>query len=439
MRLIFVPLIALLALCIACNKPSDFGKELVEGNNIPWFITDSMPLEATTVLGDSVLTYYAPIVQRSLASFKLGIMPDPNFGTLTAEVYAQLDVINGTTDASPLKDAQIDSVTWAINYDSDSTHQYGHFDRLLDFNVFRIKDDLNDSRFDSIYSNRQLQVWDDPVAELTGFLPKPYPKDSTKMKFYFNESFKTFLKTLPDSSFASTEKLQQVFEGLAIKAKTVTGSLLSLRLYGGSNALNIYYTKAGDTTHRILTLGALATGRNHNYLHHDLTGSRLASSLANPDNDTILYVQGLGGPMVRIELPVIGADFGYILNQAQLEVTVSADNDNSIGQPARFWLYTRNSNGTLSSIADALNAANANSLEIFGGTAEKYVKNDGTFEYKYKLRLTEFMRQMIKYQSNNVVYLGVASIGTDPGRAVITSTKAQHNPLRLRLIFSKKL
>lgn len=439
MRLLFVPVIALLAIFIACNKSSDFGKELVEGNNIPWFVTDSMPLEARTILGDSILTYYAPNLQRNLTSYKLGIMPDPNFGTLTAEVYAQMEVFSGSTDASPLANAQIDSVTWTITYDGDSTHQYGPFDRLLDFSVYRIQDDLNDSRYDSIYSSQQLNTFSEPVAELTGFLPRPYPKDSSKMKFYFNASFNQFLKSLPDSSFASTEKLQKAFEGLAIKAKNVTGSLLSLRLYSGANLLNIYYTVPGDTVQKVIALGATASGHNHNYFHHDLTGSKLASSLANPDQDSLLYVQGLVGPLVEITLPSISPDFGYILNQAELEVTVSSVNDFSLGLPNRLWLFQRNTNGSLISIKDAIYASSINSLELFGGLPEKFVKSDGTFEYKYRLRLTDQMRTMIKNQTNEKIYLGMASNGTDPGRAILTSTKAKYNPFKLRLIFSKIL
>jgi len=421
----------------SCNKPSEFGKELVEGSNISWKILNYTSLSAKSIPGDSILTYYAPNPGRNLTSFKVGEIFDAALGRITAETFAQFQIVQ--TSATALKDATIDSIIWTIRYDPDTTHQFGNFSNPISLDVYRITEDVNATKYDSLYTNQRFETENTPVASADNYLVAPYPRDSSVLKFRFTEDFGNYLKSLPDSAFSNSKNLQQYFEGLNIRPRGLTNNLISLILSDKGNSLTIYYTENSTQDKKSIVLSAsyLAT-RNHVSITRDLSGSRLASYYANPTGDSLLYIQGLGGPKVEMTLPDMDSLKQYLLLQAELQMPVADANGSEYSLPGRIWVYKKDGNGRFVSIADGVSAINANGLNGLGGTPEKFTDN-GVAYYRYNIRITEHLKEVIKGTESNILYLSSLAQGTDPGRAVLNGSGTLRRPLTLRLIISKKL
>lgn len=417
----------------ACNKSSDFGKELVEGNNVPWFSSDSFDLVATSEPGDSILTFFSGESARSLTSYKLGDMTDPYFGRLRAEIYTQFDI--SQVSSKSLFEASIDSVVWVIKYDADSTHQIGDFSQPANLSVYRITTDMNDSRYDSLYTTNHFETDPQEVASLVNYPIKPYTKDSSQIKFRFNQQFFDYLTALPDSAFKSSNNLHKLFEGLHIKTTSPSQHVMSLLLSSNSNnLLSIYFKPKGDTVQSIIRLAANTQSHCTNYIRHEADGSAFGNYLLNPASDSMLYVQGLGGAYTKITLPDLSKYAGYLLNEAELSVTIP--NPSAMIPPKRLWLFYKDSKGTLLSIIDGVNALRVGNSDAFGGSPEPYISNGVTY-YKYFFRLTDHIKGVIKNTNDKTIYIAVLGQGTDPGRAVLNGTGTQANPLKLTLLFSK--
>lgn len=111
----------LLIALFSCNKPSDFGKEFVSGNNIPFDVIDTFSLKAISEPGARI-RMYVPGFTATFGNSIVGAVRDDEFGTITANIYAQF-VINKaiSSKATNLSAFAIDSVVWDVYYDADRT------------------------------------------------------------------------------------------------------------------------------------------------------------------------------------------------------------------------------------------------------------------------------------------------------------------------------
>lgn len=222
-----------------------------------------------------------------------------------------------------------------------------------------------------------------------------------------------------------------------MKANNPTGNLISLLLNSTqSNVISIYFKAPGDTASSVVRLAANTLTHNTNYITHDRTGSQFGNYLASPGTDSLLYIQGLGGANTRLTLPDLSAYAGFVLNKAELEVTVPVPGN--MIPPQRLWLFYKDSHGSLLSIIDGVRALRVNNSDAFGGRPEPYILNGVTY-YKYFFRLTDHIKGVIKNTREKTIYIAVLGQGTDPGRAVIAGPDTKANPLKLTLLFSKPL
>jgi len=416
---------------MACNKPSDFGKDLVSGNNIPFEQIDTFTLSAVSERGDSVRTYVSGNLTASATNSMVGNIDDPILGNIEARAYAQF-AVNKLYNGS-LSTANIDSVVWDVYYDADSTNQYGDLTAPISLDVFRITEDVKTT--DTLYSNKLFEVEAAPVAGLYNFIPKPLPRDSSHLRFRMNENFINYIKSLPDTTFKNTAGLQANFEGLSIQASGKTNALLRFNFVNTNNRLTVYFKQAGSSRDTTLSLLTNANCVRHTSFKHDYTNSRFQKSIDQPGTDSLLFVQSMGGPRVKITLP----DMSYLkndaLNYAELEMTINADFLNYT-RPNQLWLFKKGDNGELISIVDG-NIALTNTLTTaFGGYPEEFIEN-GKSTYKYKFRIPKYLTDYIDGKESNELYLSVLYANSVPARAIFNGPKSKASPMKLKLIVSK--
>lgn len=419
---------------ISCNKPSDFGKELVSGNNIPFAVIDTFTLQAESQLGDSIRMYVPGSVNGTSDNSIVGYVEDNAFGKTSAEIFTQfaIDIYSNDT----LSGSTIDSVVWDVYYyDSDTTNQYGDLTQPVNLRLFRISEDVNNK--DTLYSNKKFAVDGNEIGSLINFLPMPFPSDSSHIRFRLNNNFTNFLSTLPDSTFRNTTNLQKYFEGINIRAdNNISGSLIKLDLINKENQLVIYFKRAGKSTQDSIRMITNANTVRHTAFTHDYTGSDFQQYLDNPSSDSLLYLQSMGGPRIKITLP----DLSYLktdaLNFAELELTVAANNGSLYIPPAQLWLFKKNTDGDLISIIDGSIAINQSLESSFGGTPVEFVEN-GINKIKYKFRLPKHLTDYIDGKENNELYLSMLFAGSVPARVILNGPKTLVSPVKLKLIVSK--
>ena len=426
----------LLIALFSCNKPSDFGKEFVSGNNIPFDVIDTFSLKAISEPGARI-RMYVPGSTATSGNSIVGAVRDDEFGIITANIYAQF-VINKaiSSKATNLSASAIDSVVWDVYYDADSTGQYGDLSSPISLDVFKITENVNNQ--DTLYSDFNYQTDAVPVSSISNFIPKPFPSDSSHLRFRFNNDFVNYLKSLPDSTFNTSSKLQEQFEGLSIKPNGETKSMIRLNMVNTNNRLTIYYKPtASDTTTSII----LITNGNcvrHTSFTHDYTGSRFQKYLDNPTTDSVLFIQSLAGPRVKITLP----DLSYLkydaLNFAELELTVTDPISNLYALPLQLWLFKKNSDGELISTTDGSIALTSSLASAYGGTKEEFTEN-GLTKYKYKIRLPKYLTDYIDGKETNELYLSMLYSGTLPARVLLNGPNTKANPMKLKLIVSRIL
>lgn len=415
----------------SCNKPSDFGKEFVSGNNIPYELLDTFTLKAVSEPGDSIRTYVPGSTSLSMSNSMVGNLADADFGALRAEAFANFAVeriYNGSL--APL---QVDSAVWEVYYDADSTNQYGDLSAPMSLEVFRINEKVNTA--DTLYSNDSFTVEPAPVSGLYNFIPKPLPSDSMHLRFKLNDQFISFIKGLPDTTFKNSANVRTHFDGLGIKAAGETKALVRFNFINSKNRLMIYFKNAEGQSDSIKLLTNVNCLRQ-TYFRHNYQGSRFQKSIDQPGSDSLLFLQSMGGPRIKVTLPDLSYLKGDGLNFAELELTIAKDNGTYYSMPSQIWLYKKNSSDQLAYITDGLIAVNNGLTASYGGTPEEFVAN-GQSVFRYKIRLPKHLTDYIDGEESNELYISVLNAGSVPARVILNGPGTAANPIKLKLIVSK--
>lgn len=427
---------ALFAFClfmafIACNKPSDFGKELVSGNNIPFEQLDTFTLQAVSEPGDSVRMFVPGSASSTSGNSMAGNVEDPVFGNIQAKAFAQFAINKNYSGG--LGNAVIDSVIWDVYYDSDTTNQYGDLSAPISLGVFRINENVNEK--DTLYSTKEFSVDPSEVGSLDNFIPKYLPKDSSHLRFKLNSTFANYLATLPDTTFKNTLNLQSQFEGLSIQAKGTSQALVRLNFTNANNRLTVYFKPNGGAKDTTLSMLTNANCVRHTSFKHNYAGSRFQKSIDQPGTDSLLFVQSMGGPRIRITLPDMSFLKTDALNFAELELTVNAEFLN-FNRPSQLWLFKKNDQGELNSIIDGSIALSNSLTTAFGGTPQEFVEN-GKSIYKYRFRIPKHLTDYIDGKEGNELYLSILNAASVPARVVLNGPNTKASPMKLKLIVSK--
>jgi len=238
---------------------------------------------------------------------------------------------------------------------------------------------------------------------------------------------------------ASADKLNNAttfknyFRGLFFEVEAVTGNSLAMMNFV-QGKITIYYkedkittpatgppvtTRVGKTFditlsgNRVSLLEQTGNGtvNNTNYL------AAIASGAANPVlGDTRLYVKGGQGAMAIIdlfgrnnmgdgntaELQAI-KDKGWLINEANLTFYIDSDVMQNSPEPQRIYLYDLTNKRPLQDyLTDGTTSPNAKlNKNLFGGIIQKE-KVIGGRGIKYKIRITNHIRNIIRLDSTNV-------------------------------------
>ncbi len=398
---------------ISCeDEPSQVGLELksVLGQAQPVMV-DTINVYSSVVSMDSVRTDHFDYAV-------VGNFLDPVFGRTNASFVTQYRL---SQPWSPGHNADVDSVKLFLvvdNYNGNMTTEQ----------TLNVYESFKTLFFDSLYySNFQVK---DSISEWPVGSAVIHPVD-TMIVVYLSKTFGR--KILRDTAVLKNQDLfLSHFKGLYIdvdKASGINeGGLVKINLLTRGSYMAIYYHNDLNP-HLMFPFYFNSYSARVNLYEHDYEEAPAATRIKYLDQgieDSVMYVQGLGGVYTRLDLSGISIfrDSSIILNSVKLIIPV----DTTVFTPAE-----RPGSLSMRFVQDGTfyNIVDTRYPEFY----------DGTLDDKtglYTIGMTQhFQDYLLGRNDQTVLYLMVNNPSQSTGRIVLRS-RLNSDPMVLKIVYTRK-
>lgn len=426
-----------------CSKPTPFGADLLDSEIADYDYTDTLTLQCTLLAEDSLVTSDL----TSTADYLLcGQLIDPVFGKAQSDIYTQIRMSEPEPD---FKNAVLDSIILYLRYDAPGF--YGDTLQSQTLRVFRVG--ANDTlRWDKTYYSNQSLETGSQLGELAGFFPKPNVGRTlfdtvTKAPYIripLDNAFGQELLSMDSLSLTSDTLFWKKLRGLRISAESSgnPGAIMAFDLNNSAfSRIRMYYKQ--DTT--VKKFDYLFLGSNKfTQFTHDYSGSTVEPYLNKPADDH-LFVQGMSGLRMKVEIPYAHLLDDVAINKAELELTVETlPNDNPVLRNASQLVFTESIGDSVvvltSDVLYSLGPTLSSGFNGFGGFPEKET-DQGVSVQRYRMTLTQRFQAMVDNKSGSVkdqtVFLNVYPQSRSAMRAILYGPKSATFPAKLAVKYTK--
>lgn len=317
-------LTAVFALTVsACTPPSAIGTDLFTEEAFSLAVIDTVSLQVSTVLIDSIDTYKP---DRLL----LGFHQDELLGKALAAPYFEvgLDVWN---DGRPEKNTAVfDSLTLVLTYDG-----YSAFDTTQSqfIYVHRLRQSMETVDDAALYNNSSFAYREVPLGQLQ-FRPRPGSLDELEIRLSDDLGLDLFEKIRDsDASMENDTEFKSYFAGLVVRPDTSqNGAVLG---FANTPQLRLYYRDHSTipAAERTITFSCNPSDDDEvfNHIQGDRTHTFFAplqpgvlNQLDCTSSGEVTALQGGTGILARIELPylrtLLELEESFIVADAQLKI-----------------------------------------------------------------------------------------------------------------------
>lgn len=420
-------LIFFLFFLVACEKePSEIGLNFKAHEKLNIYYTDTLTISALTYSMDSTRSDETPY---SLT----GTIDDMVFGTSEASFVAQVRLPEAF---HPGENIVVDSLILFLL--TDSLYVYGDQLTQLNLKVYELEKRLYlDSTY---YSN--LDVSDSISTDVKG--SQNFFVTDSIVKIYLDNSLGD--KIMSDTSaLASQEDFLNHFKGFYIDAKEIVsgdGVIASFNLLDFRSRLFIYYSNSEEDSLSFSFIFNDFSARV-NLFEHDKSTANPSYKINHIDDDiqdTVIYIQGMGGVYSKIILPYLKNwvdSMPMAINKAEFILPLSVDDPEALNAPPprNFDLLYRNEEGDLDVIFDSFY-----STDYFGGVLEE---DDEFVRFTITSHVQDYLEELSRgdtlgsISTKNEFYLLVRNPGFVSNRSILTSPAKVLNKLRFKLTYTK--
>ncbi|NND09371.1 MAG: DUF4270 family protein [Saprospiraceae bacterium] len=433
-----------LLIVLACNKPNDLGSFLEEEDKIGIFF-DSVPISASMMTDSQAPTWQ--VNETLVPTHVAGKLNDPIFGLVEANISFQVGIEEEPNFAS----AQLDSVVLSMAYDTINK-TYGSVVELVDLEVYALAQQLiRDSVY---YTNSTISDGNELLGSSGLF--QPNYKDSLQIaeplsngnghdtvqyiphfRLRLSESDDALGKLLLDLSvddFASNEIFRQKFMGLMVKPNAAAGMMVHFDMFNPLTRLNLYYSQ--NDTAKVMRFPVLQNLVAVNTYRHDFAGSPAEDALENPQSlDSLLMVQSMGGPSIRIDVRDLNGIESAVINNANLTLPLGylASADTASYPPIEQLIIEElKEDGQQEIIEDIGTLLYNRDLDaLFGGAL---MTNDAG-QVLYSFNVTRHMQKMARGEVSQTMLISNLFKGSIPSRSIVVGTKA-NSGARLNITYT---
>ncbi|GLR16570.1 DUF4270 family protein [Portibacter lacus] len=448
MKVLLYSLAAMLALVFtfSCNKTSLVGSELFVPGSINLLYEDDFEITGKTIMGDSIITYDGT---SSISTLTIGELNDPVFGKTIGEGYVSLNRAS-TAPIFQYDDGQkvtLDSAVLILSYKHDGF--YGDTLTRQEISVNVLEEDIFGA--DTMYSSFRPSAGSligskSIVPNFNDSLFITEPGDTSvsayaqQLRITLDDSWAQAM--IDDTTLVSSfDNFNAYAPGLKISSTPETSATFGLDFSTNQenpyNYITIYYTK--DTLQ--LTYTIIVGNARHSYFEKDYSGSVVAPFFNDEEKGKeLLYLQGLTGAEVEIDIPVLASnDFDeYLVNKAELEFYVLEDDISSDYSPAEaIYLERYNDDGETVVISDVIAASETGVVNIFNGLLQNTTV-DGMTIKKYSAIMSIHTISMFNDDDpDSKLRIVTRNNSIVPNRSIIYGPGHPTYPMKFKLNYSK--
>lgn len=437
--------------CIAghfsCNNEIVVGSDLLDDESILIDVTDDISLRSTMLYTGPFIVFDS--IDQTRRTVFLGKINDGEFGSLQASLALTFNMNSSTSASYPIgeKSLKADSLILALTLDTLAT--YGDLSMPFRITVKELTSTLPSGR--TINSDLEISsgmTWLDTMIMIR-------PKDTVKI---VNPSNGSILPNVPQirlkmpselanriisdkAASTSDSAFVQLIKGVYIEAiplqeTGMTGFNLSTTALSStlSNKLIMYYTES-DTVKKSYNYNI--NRRFVNTPKYEASGSVVDQYIQDSTlAANISYIQGFGGPRMKINLDNLDIFNDKIVNFARLEIWAEPSTGmmNQYLAPNNLFAFTRNKEGDIVTIKDINSITFSVVTTVFGGVKEN---KDG--KVLYKMNITNQLKEFIKDPSlERNIYITVPSQREYIERAAFFGSDHDTHPMKIKVNFTNK-
>ncbi len=438
---------ALLLLLAACNEPTGIGRDLLGEGDLITALTDTFDIRTYTIRGDSA---YA----TNLLDNFIGSDDDPVFGRSTAGLYTQFALPTNNLDFTPDTGATVyvfDSLVLSLSL----TGFYGDDEVPQNISVFRMTDEIELAT--GYNADHEFATEPVRIGSRTALLPAVGDSvlvggvlQPPQVRIPLDNSFGLQLFNLAGQpELANDTSFRNWLPGLFVVADTAAGfskGFFRVNPRGIVSRLNLYYRAIGstntDTNSVLFPVGTSSITVAH--YTHQYTGSTAApQACGGSSTDSLMYISGLGGLNMRIEIPNL-EDLGNVaVNRAILRFALTGGTaaDTVFSPPGLCYvlatdsicdytfIFISRSSETYWSVLDQFESG-----DHYGGLKESISVGPGQRITGYELNLTRQVQRILSGQvENNGFVLVPFPYFRNANRAIIGGFNHPDERLRMKL------
>lgn len=430
----------------SCKDEIIVGSGLLDDEIVMVDVTDQIGLQSKTEFSDPFITFDSISLDRRTVF--VGSVSDAVFGTITPELAISFNLNTSNPPAYPIGEKPLfaDSLVLVLTFDTLAS--YGDLSTPFRVLVSSLNDRIPSGRFIKsdivlskgiILADTMLYMRPKDSVSIINHTDGKNIKQLPQLRIRFPKQLATqLLEDKPastrDSAFVEFLKGVHI-SAVSMNGKGIAGFNLSTQALSSSvsNKLVMYYTES-DTLKKAYNY--TINRRFVNMSRTDYAGSVVEQHVQDSLlADKISFVQGFGGPKVKILLKDLTAVKDKVINFAQLEVTAeSSTGDAGLYKAAdQLFALKKNANGEFELIDDILpNVSFSNAIAVFGG---QKVSSSG--RVTYTMNITNQLKAFIKNPFlERAVYLTLPNISENVQRSMIYGANHEQFKMKLKINFT---
>jgi Domain of unknown function (DUF4270) len=313
-----------------CSKPSDFGSELLDDQQVE-LNADTLPVICTVERDEDLITFDS--LSRA-PYFLVGQLNSPEFGPSTASVFTQF-LPSGIVFRFGPDTTRYDSIMLVMEYIPGP--DYGDTTQLQTLTVHELTESITAQRYrasSSVATGNEIGRLD--------FVPRPRTRKVlfdtaaaavryAHVKVRLSDAFGQALFNADGSLITKAEQnpnlFLDAFKGIKIACTTngLPGAIMGFNMNTAARTyIRLFYTEK-DTIKRFFdyNFNSEYTERfplKFAQYQHEHVGSPAFQAIGQP-NPERLYLQGMGGYRLKVEFPTAAAYDKIVVNKAELVLT----------------------------------------------------------------------------------------------------------------------
>jgi len=233
--------------------------------------------------------------------------------------------------------------------------------------------------------------------------------------------------------------------GIRISAESPSapGAMMAFNLNESNfSFLRLYYKR--DTLNLVFDYEFLGCNK-FTHFTHDYSGSGAGQAIDQAATD-YLYLQGMGGLRLKVEIPYADQLGDVVINKAELVLTTAAlSGDNPLLRPANQLVFTELLGDTAfvlsSDVLYAIGPSLSGSFDTFGGYPLQEKDDAGAPVQRYRMTLNQRFQRMVEDTSgdvkNKTIYINIYPQRIAAARSVLFGPNHPDHPIQLQLKYTR--